>query len=166
MTTAAGNGIAGFSGDGGPSTSASLNFPFGVAVDTVGNVFFSDSNNDRIRFVSTGSVIVTVAGNGMQGSSGDGGPATSAKLNSPAGVVMTGAGNFFFADRSNMRIRGVTGGIITTLAGNGMQGFSGDGGPAADAALNFPAGVGVDGFGNVYVVDQSNNRIRFVASMP
>src|SRR5258708_16202694 len=166
MTTAAGNGMGGVGGDGGAATSASLNFPFGVAVGGFGNVFSGDFNNDRIRRVSAASVIATVAGNGTQGFSGDGGVATSARLNGPAGVVMNGAGNFVFVDRTNMRIRGVTGGIIITLAGNAMQGFSGDGGPATEAALNFPAGVAADGFGNVFVVDQVNHRIRLVGSVP
>ena len=112
-------------------------------------------------------IITTVAGNGVGGFSGDGGLATTASLNFPAGVAVDGSGNLFIADTFNQRIRQVdVTGIITTVAGNGVQGFSGDGGPATSARLSFPAGVAMDGFGNVFIADQSNHRIRQVAPAP
>jgi sugar lactone lactonase YvrE len=164
ITTVAGNGIPGYSGDGGPATSASLSGPSGVVVDATGNLLIADSSNYRIRRVdaSTG-IITTVAGNGIRGFSGDGGPATSASL-SPIGVAVDATGNLFIADTGNHRIRRVdeSTGIITTVAGNGIRGFSGDGGPATSASLNYPTGVAVDGSGNLFIADAANNRIRWV----
>jgi len=161
ITTVAGNGSKGFSGDGGLATSASLYYPWGVAADSAGNLYIADSNNGSIRQVS-GETIATVAGNGTQGYSGDGGPATSASLYYPYGVAVDSAGNLYIADSSNSRIRKVSGGTITTVAGNGNGGFSGDGGPATSAALSGPQGVAVDSAGNLYIADTSNNRIREV----
>jgi hypothetical protein len=119
MTVVAGNGIPGFSGDGGPATSASLNQPQGVAVDLAGNIYIADLSNSRIRKVS-GGTITTVAGGGT---SGDGGLATSASLNSPVAVAVDSAGNIYIADAAGNRIREVSAGIITTVAGNGVAGF-------------------------------------------
>ena len=161
ITTVAGNGYTGFSGDGGPATSASLYRPYGVSVDAAGNLYIADFYNYRIRKVS-GGTITTVAGNGTFGFSGDGGPATSASLKPPAGVTVDSAGNLYVADFDNYRIRKVSGGTITTVAGNGVYGFSGDGRPATNASLAGPAGVAVDSAGNLYIVDSSNNRIREV----
>jgi uncharacterized protein (TIGR03437 family) len=161
LTVVAGNGIAGFSGDGGPATSASLNDPQGVAVDSAGNLYIADEHNNRIRKVA-GGIITTIAGNGSEGFSGDGGPATSATLELPFGVAVDSAGNLYIADFENSRIRKVSGGTITTVAGNGSVGFSGDGGPATSASLAFPAGVAVDSAGNLYIADSDNNRIRKV----
>jgi sugar lactone lactonase YvrE len=164
ITTVAGNGNPSFLGDGGPATSASLQTPQGVAQDAAGNIFIADSNNSLIRKVDTHGVITTVAGGGTSGP-GDGGPATSAALASPAAVVLDAAGTgvLFIADTQNQRIRKVDlSGTITTVAGNGTNAFSGDGGPATSANLNFPGGVAVDGAGNVFIADTTNNRVRKV----
>src|SRR5262249_43599938 len=150
----AGNGTSGYSGDGGPATSAQLNVPFGVAVDGAGNLYIADLRNSRIRKVTTDGLISTVAGNETTGYSGDGGPATSAQLNSPNGVAVDGAGNLYIADYSNNRIRRVTtDGLISTVAGNGTRGYSGDGGPATFAQLSGPAGVALDAAGNLNIAD-------------
>ena len=163
IQTVAGNGTAGFSGDGGPATSASLLSPFGVFVDVSGNIFIADSGNSSIREVvaATGN-IQTVAGNGTPGFSGDGGPALQAELNLPTGVYVDAKGNIFLADSNNHRIREVVAatGNIQTVAGTGTQGFSGDGGSATSAELNTPAGVFVDGSGNIFVGDTGNARVR------
>ena len=170
ITTVAGNGTLGFSGDGGPATSASILVPWGVAVDASGNLFFADRDNNRIRKVSASGIITTVAGNGPScpvtdcgGFSGDGGPATSASLNGPSDVAVDAAGNLFIADSGNNRIRKVSAsGIITTFVGNGSFGFSGDGGPATSATLRSPTDVAVDASGNLFFSDIGNNRIREV----
>src|ERR1035437_6377065 len=162
LTVVAGNGTGGFSGDGGPATSASLNWPLAVAVDSAGNLYIAELNNHRVRKVS-GGTITTVAGNGNQGFSGDGGPATSASLNNPGSVAADSAGNLYMADSGNHRIRKVSGGTITTGAGNGNSGFAGDGGPATSASLKFPAGVAVDSAGNLYIAEPSNYRVRKVS---
>src|SRR5207302_590405 len=137
----------GFSGDGGAATSVRLSFPTGVALDGSGNLFIADAQNHRIRRVDAATdVITTVAGNGTQGFSGDGGAATSASLYFPSGVALDGSGNLFIADSHNHRIRRVDAatGIITTVAGNVTQGFSGDGVAATSASLYYPSGVAVD----------------------
>jgi hypothetical protein len=157
-------GISGFSGDGGPATSASVS-PRGVAVDGSGNLYIVDSN--RIRKVSTDTGVITrVAGNESYGYSGDSGPATSASLNNPGAVVVDGSGNLYIADSGNRRIRKVSAetGVIITVAGNDTYGFSGEGGPAARASLNDPAGIAVDHRGNLYIADRGNNRIRKVSA--
>ena len=175
ITTVAGNGNQGFSGDGGPATSASLSKPIGVAVDVSGNLYISDQYNNRIRRVSTSGIITTVAGSGnvgvvnstvTGGFGGDGGPATSALLNFPWGVAVDASGNLFIADGGgNDRVRKVSAnGIITTVAGNGTYGFSGDGGPATSALLAAPWGVAVDASGNLYISDAANNDLRKVSS--
>jgi len=163
ITTVAGDGPdtydGSFGGDNGPAISAQLNYPQGVAVDAAGNLYIADSLNNRVREVSSG-VITTIAGNGAAGYSGDEGPATGAELDYPSGVAVDAAGNLYIAEYYNHSIRKVSNGIITTIAGNGSQGFSGDGGPAANARLNSPYSVAVDAAGNVYVADTGNNRIR------
>ena len=164
ITTVAGNGTQGFSGDGGPATSASFFDPDGVAVDTSGNLFIADTYNNRIRKVSASRIITTVAGNGTQGFSGDGGPATSASFFYPHSVAVDAAGNLFIADTFNNRIRKVSaGGIVTTIAGGGTAGL-GDGGPATSASLNSPTVVAVDASGNLFIADPYNNRIRKVSA--
>ncbi len=165
IVTVAGTGVNGFSGDGGPATSAQVYYPTGVAVDTSGNVFIADNYNHRIREIlkATGNMI-TVAGNGSSTDSGDGGPATSAGIAQPEAVTVDANGNVFIADASGNRIREVvkaTGAIIT-VAGTGMPGSSGDNGPATAATLNNPNGVAVDGSGNLYIADSGNNRVREV----
>ncbi len=164
INTAAGNGLFKFAGDGGPATSASLNWPFGLALDATGNVYVSDRNNQRIRKITPLGVITTVAGNGLRGFSGDNGPAASASLYWPEGLAADASGNLYFADTWNHRIRKITpGGTITTAAGTGGSGFSGDGGPATSAMLFFPSGIAVDASGNLYIADRANARIRRVS---
>ena len=163
ITTVAGTGAGGFSGDGGPATNAQLTYPSGVAVDTAGDLFVGDTGNNRIRMVDAAGTVTTVAGTGTFGFSGDGGPAASAQLSGPSGVAVDRAGNLFIADHDNNRIRKVdSAGTISTVAGNGGGGFSGDGGPAASAQLAGPSGVVVDLAGNLFIADAGNNRIRMV----
>jgi sugar lactone lactonase YvrE len=165
ITTVAGNGAAGFSGDGGPAVNASLNGPIDVAVDASGALYISDTGNQRIRMVSPTGMITTIAGNGTAGFSGDG-IATQVSLNSPQGIAIDAAGNVFVADQNNQRIRKVDAtGDLTTVAGNGTAGFSGDGGPAASAELNSPIDVAVDAGGNLLISDSGNGRIREVPNV-
>jgi uncharacterized protein (TIGR03437 family) len=164
INTVAGNGTYGYSGDGGPATGAQLFDPEGVATDSQGNLYISDVANFRVRKVSPGGVITTVAGNGKLGYSGDGGAATSAELASPGAVAADSQGNLFIADVNNQRVRRVSpDGTIITVAGLGTAGFSGDGGPASSAQLFNPEGVAVDSQGNLYISDTSNFRIRRVS---
>jgi len=163
ITTVAGNGTSGFSGDGGPATSARINYPSGIALDAAGSLFIADYYDNRIRKVTPTGIITTVAGNGTSGFSGDGGPATSAQLSYPSGIALDAARNLFIGDSGNHRVRKVTpAGITTTVAGNGTDGFSGDGGPATSAQLSFPDGIAVDTGGNLLIADSGNNRIRKV----
>jgi sugar lactone lactonase YvrE len=167
ITTVAGNGNQGYSGDNGPGTSASLNVPTWLVFDPAGNLLIADSGNHRIRRLNfAGGIITTVAGNGIGGFSGDNAPAVSASLMEPAGIAVDSAGNLYIADTGNQRIRRVTAstGLITTVAGTGQAGFSGDGGPAAAATLQSPKGVAVDARGNLFIADTLNARIRMIAA--
>jgi trimeric autotransporter adhesin len=163
ISTVAGTGSDGYSGDGGLATSAALYYPYGVAIDASGNIYIADAGNNRIRMVtkSTG-IISTVAGTGSSGSSGDGGLATSAALSSPRGVAIDASGNIYIAVAGNNRIRMVTKstGIISTVAGTGSSGYSGDGVLATSTGLSSPKGVAIDASGNIYIADTYNHRIR------
>ncbi len=164
ISTLAGNGAVGSGGDGAAATSAQLNAPQGVAVDSSGNVYISDTGNARVRKVSSAGAISTVAGNGNAGNAGDGSAATGAQLNLPVGLAVDSAGNLFIADYGNNRVRKVaaSSGTISTVAGNGVQGYGGDGHAATSAALNGPQSVAVDANGNLYIADSQNNRVRVV----
>jgi len=162
ITTVAGTGTQGFSGDGGAAISAQLFHPQGVAIDGGGNLYIVDTGNYRIRKVTPAGIISTIAGNGTNGSSGDGAAATSAQL-LPTAIAVDGVGNLYIGDANHERIRMVTlAGTISTIAGNGTAGFTGDGGAATSAELNEPQGVAVDPTGNVYIADFVNHRIRKV----
>ena len=163
ITTVAGTGTAGYGGDAGPATAAQLKSPYGVAVDSSGNLYIADTSNNRIRKVDAAGTITTVAGTGGGGFGGDGGEATMARISFPNRVALDGAGNLYIADTYNNRIRKVdAAGMITTVAGRGGAGSTGDAGPAIAAQLNQPRGVAVDGAGNLYIADRSNHRIRKV----
>jgi uridylate kinase len=165
ITTVAGTGIAGFGGDSGPAAQATLNFPVGVAVDSAGNVFIADRDNNRIREVLSGSrIITTVAGTGAPDFSGDDGAASEATLSMPHGLAVDSHGDLFIADTYNQRVREILSGsnIITTVAGTGSAGYSGDSGPASLAQLDMPLGVAVDAADNLYIADSVNQRIRKV----
>ena len=161
ITTVAGTGDRGFSGDGGPATEAGLD-PRAVAVDGAGNLYIVDYDNRRVRRVDAEGTITTVAGTGDRGFSGDGGPATEAGLD-PRAVAVDGAGNLYIADYVNHRVRRVDfAGTIATVAGTGAEGFGGDGGPATQAELAGPVGLALDGQGNLYIADGGNSRVRRV----
>ncbi len=206
VATVAGNGILAYSGNGGAAISAQLNTPLGVAADSTGNLYISDTLNNVVRKIDAKGVITAFAGNGSPGNGGDNGAATSAQLNGPQGLAVDASGNLYIADTQNNRIRKVSGatittiagannelglpfgialdsagniyaaefgrnrvskispaGAVSTIAGNGVAGYGGDGGPAASAMLSTPQGVAVDTAGNVYIADTGNNRVRVVS---
>jgi hypothetical protein len=163
ITTVAGNGTSGFSGDGGPAADAELNDPFAVVATADGGFLIADAGNFRVRRVSPNGTITTEAGDGTFGFSGDGGPATAAQLNDPIALAATPDGGFLIAEPFAQRVRRVSpAGTITTVAGDGTPGFSGDGGPATAAQLNFPTGVAATPGGGFLIADFENSRVRFV----
>lgn len=166
ITTIAGNGNQGYSGDGGAATKASLYAPTGIAVDSSANIYIADSGSNRIRKVTAATgIISTVAGSGTGGFGGDGGSALSAQMGAYA-VALDNSGNLYITDVASSRIRKVTSstGVISTLAGTGIEGANGDGGPASAAALSQPGAVAVDSAGNVYIADMGNNKIRKITA--
>ena len=158
INTIIGNGVAGYSGDGGPATAAELHDPWSVVLDKAGNIYIAYQINNCVRMVNTSGIITTIAGNGVGGYSGDGGPATSAELFEPYGVAVDASGNVYISD-FNETVRMVnTSGIITTIVGNGVGGYSGDGGPATAAEIQYPEGIALDTSGNLYIADYMNSR--------
>lgn len=165
ISTYAGTGVAGYSGDTGPATSATLNSPQGIVLNDSGWLFIADANNNAVRVVDSAKKMLTVAGTGLAGNSGNGGMATAATLHYPVSVALDIYNNLYIADYLNNVVRKVnTSGVISTVAGNGTMGVSGDGGVATSAQLHFPSGVSVDGARNLYIADQGNNAVRRVDS--
>jgi DNA-binding CsgD family transcriptional regulator len=163
ITTIAGTGTPGESGDGGPANAATLTSPRGVAVDDRGAIFIAEAGGHRVRRIDPSGVISRYAGTGEVGSGGDGGPAAAAQLNAPEAVVLDRAGNLFIADTANNRIRRVAlDGSISTVAGDGRYGFSGDGGPATKAQLALPRGLASGSHGVIHIADSDNHRVRLL----
>jgi sugar lactone lactonase YvrE len=169
VTTVAGSGPAGvngggYAGDGGPAIHAQLSEPVGVALGGNGSLYIADRDNAVVRRVAPNGIIATVAGTGVSGYSGDGGPAVRAKLSDPENIVVGPRGRVFFTDQINERVRMIdVDGTITTIAGTGDAGETGDGGPATDATLNSPYGLAIDAAGNLYVADSKGARVREIA---
>jgi sugar lactone lactonase YvrE len=164
IATTAGTGKAGYGGDGSQATSAQLARPSGLAYDAAGNLFLADANNHVVREITPAGTITTVAGSGVAGFGGDGGVATAAFLDTPTAVALDRNGTLYIADSHNHRIRMVKQGVITTVAGTGVSGFSGDGGAALSAQLALPTGLALDASGNLYIADTNNQRVRKVSN--
>lgn len=162
VAATAGTGMVGYAGDGGAATSATLASPSAIAYDANGNLFLADSMNHVVREVSSGGTITTVVGTGIAGYGGDNASATVAYLDTPTGVAVDSKGNLYIANSHNHRIRKVASGTITTVAGTGTAGFSGDGGAATAAQLSLPSAVALDSAGTLYIADTNNQRIRKV----
>jgi trimeric autotransporter adhesin len=160
LRTVAGNGRRGYSGDGGRALDAELNFPTGVCLDRAGNIYIADTDNNRVRKVTPDGTILTVAGNGTAGYSGDGGAADQAALDTPRAVEVDPNGDLYIADMRNRRIRRVSAGVITTLAGDGRAAYSGDGGLAVHASLALPGDLAVGADRQLYILDRPTHRIR------
>jgi trimeric autotransporter adhesin len=168
IETVAGTGVSGYNGDGILADTAKLSRTLGIRVNDAGDLYICDWDNERIRRVDAETgIITTVVGNGIAGFSGDGGPATDAMINTPAFLCFDKCDNLYFSDQANQRVRKVDAlsGIITTVAGNGTGGFSGDGGPAIDAEIHVPEGVAVDDSGNLFISDYENFRVRKVTQV-
>lgn len=167
VTTIAGSSEAGHTGDGGNALSATLSAPSAIVMDAGYSVLYvAEQGNNCIRkIVLANNVITTIAGNGTAGFSGDGGQAVAAMLNNPSGLALDASNNLYIADKGNQRIRAIAAatGVISTIAGDGTAGFAGDGAPAINAKLNNPTGIAIDGSGNIYIADRSNNRVRKIA---
>ncbi len=166
ISTFAGNGVGAFGGNGGPATAAQLRYPVDVTTDASGNVYISDAGNYVVRKVNAVGIISTYAGNyPFRGFSGDGGPATNAQFMNPVSLRMDASGNLYIQDNGNIRIRKVnTSGIVTTVVGTGVSGYSGDGGPATAAQIMQPGGITTDASGSIYFTDQSAHRVRMINS--
>lgn len=165
ISTVAGTGVAGFSGDGAAANRAALNYPVMLAFARDGALLIADYNNHRVRRLGVDGIINTIAGNGAQGFSGDGGAASAAQLNHPIGVAVGGDDAIYISDAQNHRVRKVSAaGVISTIAGTGTAGFSGDGAQALTAQLNFPGSLAIDAAGSLYVADYANNRVRKIAT--
>jgi sugar lactone lactonase YvrE len=163
ITTVAGTGVSGYSGDGGPAVGAKLSDPENIVVDARGRVFFTDQINERVRMIDVDGTITTVAGTGEAGDTGDGGPGTDATLNSPYGLAIDAAGNLYVADSKGARVREIArDGTITTVAGTGVPGYSGDGGRATQAQLSQPSSLAVDASGDLFIGDSGNRDVRIV----
>jgi DNA-binding beta-propeller fold protein YncE len=165
VVTIAGNGVAGFSGDGGPAVQAQINNPYGIAIGPDGALYFCEIGNHRVRRLDLKShAISTVAGSGQKGYSGDGGPALSASMNEPYEIAFDKGGNLFVAEMQNHVVRRVDAKtrVITTVAGTGVAGFGGDGGPASAAQLRQPHSIAFDGQGRLLICDIGNHRVRRV----
>jgi sugar lactone lactonase YvrE len=161
ITTIAGTGAQGFSGDAGPATAATLDSPQGLALDAAGNLYIADTHNHRIRKLDLTSGLITTIAGSTPGFSGDNAPATASQLDLPTALALDPANDLYVADTGNHRIRKIAAsGLITTIAGNGTQGFSGDAGPAISAAIDSPAGIALDSASNLYLADTHNHRIR------
>ena len=165
ITTVAGTDSAGYNGDNIAATAARISHPSFLTVDDAGNIIFADLDNDRIRKISTDGIIITIAGKGTTGFSGDNGPATAAELNTPFAVAIDGTGNIYFTDDYNNRIRKInTSGIISTIAGTGTGAYSGDNGPATAAEIYSPHGIAIDATGNLYFADLGNKCVRKIST--
>jgi DNA-binding beta-propeller fold protein YncE len=163
LTRFAGNGVRGRGGEGVKALESSFAFPCDVRLDSKGNIFVADLENHRIRKITRDGIVTTVAGTGVPGYSGDGGPALDAQLNSPWGILIDKDDNLLIADSNNDAIRKVgSDGIIHTIAGNGQEGYEGDGGPATSAKLNTPQSLAIDAAGRIYIGDEHNDAIRVV----
>jgi hypothetical protein len=163
LTIVAGSGVQGYSGDGGPATSAQLNEPQGVAIGPDGTLYIADTGNQRIRAVVAGQM-TTLAGTGRAAFAGDGGPAATAAFNRPTALTMDASGALLVCDTGNQRVRRISAGVVATVAGDGAQGFAGDGGLATAAQLDTPSGVAVGADGSIYIADSHNQRIRVIAT--